>query len=123
MDGVDVGDFRGADDGGDIQIALSRARRPDADGLVGKANVQRMAVGFAVDSNGADTEFFAGADDAQRDFATIGDEDFTKHSFRSMLSNHLNCLACADGKERLAVLDRLSTLDKALDDFAGGIAF
>ena len=79
MDGIDVGDFGGGDDGGNVEIAVGGARRADADGLVGKANVQRVAVGFAVDGDGADAEFAAGIDDAQRNFAAIGDHDFTKH--------------------------------------------
>ncbi len=60
MDGVDVGDFSGGDDGGDVEIAVGGARRADADGLVGKADVERVAVGFAVDGDGANAEFPAG---------------------------------------------------------------
>ena len=48
MDRVHVGDFGGADDGGNIQITQRELRRPDADRFVGEADVQRVAVGFAV---------------------------------------------------------------------------
>jgi hypothetical protein len=48
-------------------------RRADADGLVGKTHVQRIAVGFTVDRDRADAEFLARADDAQRNLATIRD--------------------------------------------------
>ena len=74
MNGIDVGDLRGGDDGRYIQIALCRSRRPDANRFVGKTDVERVAVGLAVDRNRTDPEFFAGADDAKRDFATVGDE-------------------------------------------------
>ena len=80
MDGVDVGDFSRGDDGGDVEIAVGGARRADADGLVGKANVERVAIGFAVDGDGANAEFAAGVEDAQRNFAAIGNQNFTKHS-------------------------------------------
>ena len=56
MDGVDVGDLSGGDDGGDVEIAVSGARRTDADGLVGKADVERIAVGLAVDGDGANAQ-------------------------------------------------------------------
>ncbi len=71
MNGVDVGDFGGADHGGDIEITLRELRRADADRFVGKAHVQRIPIGFAVDRDRADAEFLARADDAQRDFSAI----------------------------------------------------
>ena len=79
MDGVDVGDFRGGDDSGDIEITVRGARRADADGLVGKAHVKRVAVGLAVDGDSTNAEFSAGVDDAQCDFTAIGDQNLTKH--------------------------------------------
>jgi hypothetical protein len=80
MDGVNIGDFGGADDGRNVEIAVAEAGRADADGLVGKAHVQRVAVGLAVDGDGANAQFLAGADDPQGDFAAIRDEDFVKHA-------------------------------------------
>ena len=79
MDGVDVGDFGGGDDGGHVEIAVGGARRADADGLVGEADVERVAVGLAVDGDGANAELTARVEDAQRDFTAIGDQDLTKH--------------------------------------------
>ena len=72
MNGIDVGDFRGGDDGGHVEIAVGGTRRPDADGLVGEANMERVAIGLAVDGDGADAEFPAGVHDAQSNFAAIG---------------------------------------------------
>ena len=80
MDRIHVGDFRRADHGGNVQIALRQLRRADADGLVGKAHVQGVAVGLAVDRDRADAQFLAGADDPQRNLTAIGDQDFLEHA-------------------------------------------
>ncbi len=117
MNGIDVGDFRRRDDGGHIQIALRRSRRADADRLIGKTDVERVAVRFAVDGDGTDPQFFAGADDAKCDFAAIGDEQFSKHRFQSGTAME------TQGEERLAVFDRLAIGDQTLDDFPGCIRF
>ena len=53
--------------------------RTDADVVVGEAHVQRLAVGLGVDGDGLDAELAAGANDAQRDLAAIGDQDFLEH--------------------------------------------
>jgi hypothetical protein len=79
MDGVDVRDFRGADDGGNVQIAARALGRPDANGFVGEAHVQAVAVGFRINGDGADSQVLARADDAHRNLATIGDQDFLEH--------------------------------------------
>jgi hypothetical protein len=42
--------------------------------------MQRIAVGLAVDGDRADAEFPASVENAQRDFAAIGNQDFTKHA-------------------------------------------
>ena len=59
-----------------VEVALARGGRADADGLVGESHVQRFAVGLGVDGDGLDAELAAGADDAQGDLAAIGDQDF-----------------------------------------------
>ena len=66
--------------GGNIEIALRQLRRPDADGFVGKAHVQRVAVGFAVNGHGADAQLFAGADHPQGNFSAIGNQDLLEHA-------------------------------------------
>ena len=78
VDGVDVGDLGGADDGRDVQVAARALGRSDADGLVGEAHVRTVAVGLGVDGDGLDSQFLAGADDANGDFAAIGDQDLLK---------------------------------------------
>ena len=52
MDGVHIGDFRGADDVRDVQIAIPAARRTDADGFVGKANVEGIPVRLRIHCHG-----------------------------------------------------------------------
>ena len=79
MDGVDVSDLSRGDNGGHVEITLGGARRADADGLVGKLHVQRVAVSLAVDGYGADAELPARVEDAESDFTAIGYEDFTEH--------------------------------------------
>ena len=80
MDGVHVGDFGRADHRRNIEIALRQLRRADADGFIGKTHVQRVAVGFAVDGDRADAQFFAGTDHPQGNFSAIGDQDFLEHA-------------------------------------------
>ena len=76
MDGVDVGDLGRADDRRNIQIAARALGRTDADRLVGETHVQAVAVGLGVHGHRLDAQLLAGADDPQRDFAAVGDEDF-----------------------------------------------
>ena len=80
MDRVGVGQFGGADDIDDVAVAVLAGGWPDADVFVGKRHVQRVGVGLGVDGHRRDAHLLAGADDAQRDFAAIGDEDFLEHS-------------------------------------------
>ena len=79
MDGVYVGDFGGADNLRDIEIALGTARGPDANGFIGKTDVERMAIGFGIDGDRADAQLFARCKDAERNLTTIGNKDFLEH--------------------------------------------
>jgi|GEM_PF-3479067 len=112
MNRIHIRNLGRADHGRNIQVALSRARRTDADSLVGKAHVQRMPVRLAIDSDRANAHFLAGVDDTQRNFAAIGDEYFTKHSL---------WLPCLQSEKGLAILHRLPVLHKALDHFSGRV--
>jgi hypothetical protein len=42
--------------------------------------MQTVGVGFRMDGDGLDAEFFARADDPQRDLSTIGDKHFLEHA-------------------------------------------
>jgi hypothetical protein len=41
--------------------------------------MERLDVGFRVDRQGLYAQFAAGADDAEGDFAAVGDENFLDH--------------------------------------------
>ena len=73
--------------------------------------MQGVLVGLGIDRHGLDAQFAAGADDAQRDFTTVRDEDLVEHG-RSGRSADL------DGKQALAELHGLAVLDVDAGDFA-----
>src|ERR1700733_1630255 len=79
MDGFDIRDFRSGNDGWYVQVAIRQPRWPNANGLVGKFDVQRVAVRLAIDGDRTDAEFPAGVQNAQCNFAAIGDQYLTKH--------------------------------------------
>jgi hypothetical protein len=58
------------------QVRFSRRRGAEAIGLIRRENMQSGTIGVGVDGDGGDAEFATGADDAKRDLAAIGDEDF-----------------------------------------------
>ncbi|KAG1317656.1 hypothetical protein G6F63_015580 [Rhizopus arrhizus] len=60
----------------DIEVGVGRAVALQAERLVGHARVQRVEIGVGVDRDGLHAVIGASADDAHRDFATVGDEDF-----------------------------------------------
>ena len=76
VDRLGVGDLRRRDDARDVEIAVDRRPGADADRLVGEADVLQIAVDRGMHGHGLDAERGAGAQDAQRDFAAVGDDDF-----------------------------------------------
>ena len=80
MNGVHVGDFRRANHRGNVEVALGQLRRANANRFVGKTDMQRITVGFAVNGHGADAQFLAGADHPQGDLSAIGNENFLEHA-------------------------------------------
>ena len=54
-------------------------RRADAHGLVGEQHVLEVGVGGGMHGDGLDAELAAGAQDAQRDLAAVGDDDLVEH--------------------------------------------
>jgi hypothetical protein len=57
-------------------------RWPDADGFVRELHVERVHIGLRINRETANAQLLAGADDAESDFATVGDEDLFKHQRR-----------------------------------------
>jgi hypothetical protein len=76
VNSLGVGDFGGADDRRNVQVAVASRRRADAQRFVGEAYMHQVTVGLRVNGDGADTEFLAGAQDPQGNFAAVGDHDF-----------------------------------------------
>src|SRR6266581_516531 len=79
MNRLGVRDLGGGNDRRDVEIALPRGRRADADRLVGELDVFCFGVGLGMDDHGLDAEFAAGALDAQGDLTPVGDQDFLEH--------------------------------------------
>ena len=104
-----VGDLGRADDRRHVEVTVARGRRADADGFVGEQHVLQVAVGRGVHGDGLDAELAAGAQDAQRDLAAVGDDDLFEHRAASLL----------DDEQRLAELDRIAVLDQHRHDLAG----
>ena len=86
---VDVEDFRGADDRWNVQVALRGRRRTNADGLVGKPHMKRIAVDFAVHRDRANAHLFARPDNATGNLAAIGDQNFAEATHDSVSSQQL----------------------------------
>ena len=98
MDRDRIGHFGRADDRGHVEIALRRGRRADADGFVRQQHVLEAVVGGGMRRDRLDAELAAGAQDAQGDLATIGDDEFLDHG------------RLFDDEQRLAELDRVAVL-------------
>ena len=94
VDRFGVGDFGRADERRHVQVGEVRRRRSDTDGFVGELHVLRFLVGFGIDDDRLDAQFAARALDAKRDFATVRNEDFFKHS---NYSTHQRAALCGPG--------------------------
>src|SRR5258707_14440353 len=71
---------RRADEVGDIEVTLAALRRANADALVRQAHGEGITIGLGVRNDGLDAELAAGAQDTQRDLATVGDQEFLEHA-------------------------------------------
>ena len=108
MHRVGAGDLAGGEQRRDVEIAVARRRRADADALVGEPHMHGVGVGGRMHGDGRDAELLAGAQHPQRDLAAVGDEDLVEHRPCSLLD------ASLDDHQRLAELDRLAVLDQDL---------
>ena len=80
MDRVGAGDLGRGQDRHRVQVAVGGLGRADADALVGEADMHGRGVGRGVDRDRGDAHLAAGAQDAQRDLAAIGDQDLVEHA-------------------------------------------
>ena len=70
----------GGDQARDLEIRVPGRRGADADIIIGEPDMERLAVGLRVDGDRLDTQLLASANDADRDFAAVGDQDLLEHS-------------------------------------------
>ncbi len=73
-------DLGGADDSRNVQIAVERPRRTDTNRFVGESNILGLAVSLRVQRDRANAEHAAGALNAKRDLAAIGNDNLFQHS-------------------------------------------
>lgn len=79
-----------------------------------------IAVCFGMHRDGLDVEFPAGAQDAQGNFATVGDEDFTDHVVILVGGSWEGAGSLSfDDEKRLVVFHGLPVFDQYLGDLAG----
>jgi hypothetical protein len=76
----------------------------DANGLIGQLHVHAVGIRLGINRYGADIQFFAGANDAHRDLAAVGYQDFFKHGRESLWVTLP--IRRTNLEERLAELDR-----------------
>ncbi len=79
MDGVGAGDLAGGEQGRNVEIGVARRRRADAHQFVGQLHMHGFGVGGRMDGDGGDSQLLRRAQDAEGDFAAIGDKDFFEH--------------------------------------------
>ena len=79
MNRIGIGDFHGADDSGNIQVTLAGGVGSDADCFVGQQHMFQVDVGLGVGGHGFNAEFLASAQNAQCNFAPIGNKHFFQH--------------------------------------------
>ena len=109
MNRLHVADLGGADHPVDLQVAVGGLGRTDAIGFVGQVQVGGAPVGLAEDGHRLDAQLAAGAEDAQGDFAAVGNQDSLEHGYSPRL----------DLEQGLTKLDRRAVLGQHRDDPAG----
>ena len=62
-----------------VEVALGGRAATQRERLVGQPDVKRVPVELGVHRHGGDAELAAGADDADGDLATVGDQDLLQH--------------------------------------------
>src|SRR5919198_3802420 len=79
MNGVGARDFGGRDEAGDVEVAVAAGRTADTDVVIGKADVQRLAIRLGVHGDRLDAQLLARADHPQGDLPAVGDQHFLEH--------------------------------------------
>jgi len=79
VDGLRAGPPGCVEDALEGEVALGRGSRPDEECLVRVPGVEGAPVTFRVDGDAADPELPQGAEDADRDLSSVGDENLVEH--------------------------------------------
>ncbi len=79
VDGLYISDFGRADHAINFQVAVTAAGGTDTIGFVGQFQVGSAPIGLAEDGYGFHAQFAAGANDSQRDLATVCYQDAFVH--------------------------------------------
>ena len=79
MDRISPRTLCGGDDGGDVQIALTRGGAADVDGFISHLHVLRRFVRVREYRDAPQPHAACGADDAAGDLAAIGDQQVLEH--------------------------------------------
>ena len=64
-----------------VEIGLAGRGGADVVGVIGFADVQRLAIHVGEDNDRLDAHLAAGANDAHRNFTAIGDQDSFEHAW------------------------------------------
>ena len=112
VNGLGVRYFSGRNDGRHVQIAQGRSCRSNANSLFGQFDVLGFAVRLGIHHHSFNTQLFASPLDAQRDFASVGDQNLFKHAARSVNDEH-----------GLAVFHGLAVVDQDFGDRATVVSF
>ena len=93
------------------EIALRRRSGPNAHRPICHAHVQRAGVRVGVDRHALEPRLAAGAGDADRDFAAIGDEDATDHRthFGFRFSRNARIPSCPSAETRCSAMRSVVT--------------
>jgi hypothetical protein len=93
MHGFGAGLLAGRDDPLAEQVRLPARRRADQHRLVGKLDMERVAIGFREHGDGGDAHAACRLDHAAGDLAAVGDEDLLKHAAAPRSERHVAVLA------------------------------
>ena len=113
VNGVGVGDFRRTDDRRDVQVGLGGRGRADADRFVGQPYVHQIPVSLGINRHGANAQLLAGTQDAQGDFAAVGNDNLFQHEMPPL----------NDGEQRLIEFNRFAVFHKDGINGAGLVRF
>jgi hypothetical protein len=109
MHRVRTGDLAGSDDLVDVEIAVARGRRPDANALVCKAHMHGVLIGSGMHRDSLDTELLAGAQHPERDLTTVCNENLGEHRLAHLFYHD----------HRFGEFDRVAVADQNADNLAG----